>query len=316
MAPTFAWVDNITLKKTENEVATVLTHLTGLLRFKNWLRSPLLRLPTEVIVHILSFIMQNMGRSRVWGSIFGSCHRIHRIMSTATQLWWKADCKWPRAACVAFVRSGGNPQAIMAQLNSDPAPRVVLEYWKEQRLFHGNQLHTLELYRIPSDIAHISWIFERPLLRLHHLTIRFCGPSEDGVDELPLPDSEVALLPVTLQLPMDAPLQTLRLRNATIPWSSNLFTGLRQLFLDFEDCNTPMEISDSELFRILEASPQLEQLALVKIGPRIPLPTEERQSTHERTVQLPSLTLLRLDNSPEVVGHVLAHVVTPAITFL
>ena len=313
MAPTFARMDDVTLK-TENEVATVLIHLRNLLRFKNWLRSPLLRLPTEIIVRILSFVMEDMGHSLVWRSIFVSCHRIHWIMSTVTELWWKADCRWPRAACVAFARSGGNPQVIMADVNSEPSAKVVLECWRERQGFHGHRLHTLELYGAPSDITRFSWIFERPLPRLRHLTIRLCGPPTDEGGEVPLPDWEVALLPVTLQLTMDAQLQTLRLRNAAPPWSSNLFTGLRELFLDFEDCNDPVEISQDELFRILEASSQLEKLSLVQIGPKIW--DDERRSTHERTIQLPSLSFLRLDNSPEVIDHILSRVDIPAITLL
>jgi len=316
MAPTFARVDDVTLKKTESEVATVLIHMKNLLRFKNWLRSPLLRLPTEIIIHILSFVMENMGHSGVWRSIFGSCHHIYWIMSIATELWWEVDCRWPMAACIAFARSGGNPQAITAHLNSNPAPKVVLEYWKEQRAFRGDRLHTLELHGIPSDITHFSWIFERPLPRLRHLAIRFSGPPTDEGGELPLPDAEVALLPVTLQLPMGAPLQTLRLRNAMPPWSSNLFAGLRELYLDFEDCPAPVEISEDELFRFLEASSQLERLSLVEIGPRIPAWNNERESTHEQTVKFPSLAFLRLQNSPEVVGYILAHIDTPVITLL
>jgi len=306
------------LKKVQShyEVATVLIHLMELLHLKNRLRSPLLRLPTETVVRILSFVMEDMGPSRVWRSIFGSCYHIYCIMSTAAGLWWKVDFEWPRAASVAFARSRGSPQAIVAHLESDPAPRVVMEHWREQHIFHGHRLHTLELYGIPSDIAHFSWIFERSLPRLRHLTIRFSGPPSDEGDELPLPNSEAALIPVTVQFPTDSPLQTLRLCNATLPWSSNLFTGLRQLYVDFEDCNAPMEITEDELFGILEASPQLEQLLLVQIGPRILVWNNERQSTHERTAQLPVLTFLRLGNSPEVVGYILAHINTPAITFL
>ena len=132
-----------------------------------------------------------------------------------------------------------------------------------------------------------------------------------------MPESEVALLPITLQLPMETSLQTLRLRNAMLPWSSNIFTGLRELFLDFGDCNAPVEMSEDELFRTLDASSQLERLSLVQVGPRTPVWNNGRQITHERTVQLPSLSFLRLENeSPEVVGYILTHIGTPAITSL
>ena len=76
-------VDDTILQKTGEEVAAVLVHLKKLLRLRNLLRSPLLRLPTETIVRILSFIMADLGSyfySPVWTSIYSTCHRIHRIM--------------------------------------------------------------------------------------------------------------------------------------------------------------------------------------------------------------------------------------------
>ena len=315
MAPTFVRVDDVKLKKTENAVAVVLIHMKKLLRLKNRLGSPLLRLPTEIVVHILSFIMQNMLDPRVWRPIFYTCHHIHRIMSTATGLWWKVDSTQLKAARAVLNRSKGNPQVVIAELNSEPAgQKKVLEYWREQRVFHGHRLHTLKLCGIPSDMSHFSWIFKRPLPRLHHLTIYFSGPSDDEGGEFSLPASEIALLPVTLQLPMDMPLRVLRLRNATLPWSSNLFTGLRELYLDVEDCPVPMEISEDELLRILDASLRLERLSLVQVVPRTPV--GKRQLTRGRTVRLPNLASLWLGNSPEVVGYILAHIDTPAITSL
>jgi len=317
MAPTFVWVDDATLKKTENEVAAVLIHMRNLRRFMNRLRSSLLRLPTEILVHILSFVMQKMWDSRVWPPIFRTCHRIHKIMSTATELWWRVDSARLKAACVTLERSKGNPQMVIADLNSEPAnQKEVLEYWREQWACHGRRLHTLQLYGAPSDVVHFSWIFEQSLPRLRDLTITFSGPPDDEGGEFPLPDSEVALLPVTLQLPMDMPLRVLCLHNATLPWSSNHFTGLCELYLNVKDCPVPVEITGDELLRILEASSQLEKLSLVHIGPRTPVGTNERQLTHERTVPLPSLAYLFLGNSSEVVGYILAHIDIPAITSL
>ena len=317
MAPTFVRAGDATLEKSENEVATVLIHMKKLLRLKNRLRSPLLRLPTEIVVHILSFIMQNVWDRRFWRPVFCTCHRIHKIMSSTTELWWKVDCTRPNTAYVALKRSNGNPQVVSAQLNSEPAGQTdILGYWKGQRVSHGHRLHTLDLYGIPSDFTHFSWIFEQPLPRLRHLTVTLSGPPDDEGGEFSLDAAEVALLPVTLQLPMDMPLRVLCLRNATLPWSSSLFSGLRELYLDVKDCPAPVEISEDELLKILDASSQLERLSLVQIGPRTPVWNNIRQFTRERTVRLPSLVYLWLENSPEVVGYILAHIDTPAITSL
>jgi len=317
MVPTFVRAGEATLNETENEVTVVLIHMTKLLRLKNRLRSPLLRLPTEIVVHILSFIMQNMYERHAWRPVFRTCHRIHRIMSTATELWWEVDSTRPNTACIALKRSEGTPQAVIARLNWEPAGQEeMLEYWRGQRVSHGHRLHTLRLYGFPSDIAHFSWITEQSLPRLRHLTIFFSGAPDDEGGEYSLSESEVALLSVTLQLPMDMPLRVLRLRNATLPWSSNIFTGLRELYLNVKDCPIPVEISEDELLRILGVSSQLECLSLVQVGPRILVGSNVRRFTREKTVQLPSLTSLSLENSPEVVGYILAHIDIPAITSL
>lgn len=77
MIPPFAkTVDDATLKEAEEEVATVFAHLKKLLRVKNRLYFPLLRLPTETIVRILSFIMEDMGSHSVWSPIFSTCCHI------------------------------------------------------------------------------------------------------------------------------------------------------------------------------------------------------------------------------------------------
>lgn len=100
--------------------------------------------------------MESEERSLTWRPIFTTCYHIHGIMRTATESWWKADCTWPRAAHVVFLRSGGNPE-VMAGLNSwDPHALRVLDYWKDTRALNGRRLHTSELYRTPSDVPHFS----------------------------------------------------------------------------------------------------------------------------------------------------------------
>ena len=309
--------EDATLKSTEDEVTAVLIHLTKLLRIKNRLCSPLLQLPIETIIHIISFLMEAIVQYCVWQPIFSTCHHIRRIMRTATELWWKVDCEQTRVAHIAFARSKGNPQAIVADLNpwrdwQNEKARKALDYWRRKQVLHGYRLHTLELSGVPSDMDHFSWIFERPLPRLHCLKIRFFGPLTDDEDEsqLPIPS------PVALQLPMDLPLKTLDLNNATLPWSSSLFAGLRELRMDFRDCETVVEISPDELLGVFDASPQLESVSLIQVRPRIPLRDGEPQYVPTRIAQLPNLAFLKLDNFPEFAGYTLLHMNIPAIDFL
>ena len=305
----------VTLKMAESGVATVLTHMKRLLRIRNRLCSPLLQLPTETILHVLSFIMEAVDQFRVWQPIFDTCHHIRRIMRTATELWWKVDCTRARVAHTTLKRSNGNPQVIIADLQplwDHKFARILLDHWRDKRVFYGHRLHTLELCGDPSDFAHFSWIFKRSLPRLHHLKIHFFGPLSDDWDEplLPIP------APVALQLPMDLPLQTLDLSNATLPWSSNLFAGLRELRMDFRDCEAVVDISADELLGVFDASPQLESLSLVRVRPRIPVMNGEPQYAPTRIAQLPNLAFLKLDNFPEFVGYTLIHMDLPAIDSL
>ena len=312
----FAKTDSATLKKVETEAVSVLIHLKKLLRIKNRLRSPLLQLPTETIIRILSY---NMEYHFEWLPSFGTCHYIHWIMRTATELWWKVDCAWPRIARIVFARSKGNLQAIVARLD----PREynsqyheaweVLDHWRDTQVLHSYRLHTLELRGASSDITHFSWIFERPLPCLRHLKIHFFGPlGDDPEDELELPIPE----PVTPNLPMNLQLRVLDLSNATLPWSSNAFAGLNELHMSFRDCSAVVEISVDELLGILNASPRLESLSLVQVRVKIPITNGEPQFDRTRIVQLPRLTSLKLDNYPEFVGYTLGYMDTPAINSL
>ena len=113
MAPTLVKTGEKSVEKAESEVAVVLVHLKKLLRIKNRLHSPLLRLPTKTIVHILSHITEDVDHSSVWRPILSTCRHICDIMCTTTELWQKANFTLGRLASLAFARSRGNLQATI-----------------------------------------------------------------------------------------------------------------------------------------------------------------------------------------------------------
>jgi len=307
-------VDDAFSRGTGREVVAVLFHMRKLLRVRNRLSSPLLRLPTETIVRILSFLMADLDRcyyGRVWSSIYSTCHRIYRIMCSATELWWKVDCTRNRVAHFTFVRSRGCPRVIISDLRfvNDgwlANTERMLDHWKDELEFRGHRLHTLEFSGSPSSLDHFSWILERSLPRLERLKINVT--SEDA---FPLQN------PVVLELPMDTPLQVLDLYNVTLPWSSQsqLFNGLRELNLDFEDCDPVVTIPEDELFGIFDASPQLERLSLVRVGHEIPV-RNGQSLPPKRILQLPNLVSLKLDNTPTVVKYTLTYMDLPVIASL
>jgi len=308
------------LQETGGSTAAVLVHLRKLLRVRNRLYSPLLRLPTETILRILSLIMAELDSYfyPVWTSIYSTCHRIHKIMCGATELWWKVDCTRDRAAHFAFVRSGGNPRVIVSNFRSTDDRQVarserILDHWRDGRRFGGKLLHTLEFSGTLSNFAHFSWILERSLPRLGRLKINITDSIDEDLEfnfqEFTMPD------PVVLQLPTNIPLQVLELRNATIPWSVHRFTGLRELHLNFRDCDPTVTIPEDELFGFFGASPQLERLSLVQVGHEAPINDGELLPS-KRILQFPNLTFLKLENDPMVVKYTLSYMDLPVITSL
>ena len=310
--------DNELSQKTEREVTAALSHLRKLLRIRNRLRSPLLKLPTETIIRILSLIMAGLDSyfyTGFWWSIYGTCHRIHDIMCSATELWWRVDWAQPRTAHFILARSKGNPRVIVSDLCSVfdeklVATERILDLWRDKRGFRGHRLHDLEFFGSPSSFDHFSWILERPLPRVTRLKLHVTESVEDEI-VFDLPN------PVALELPMGIPLQVLDLRNVTLSWpsQSHLFNGLRELQLNFKDCDPVVVIPENELFGIFEASPQLERLSLVRVGHDVPVRNGEPLRPR-RVIQFPNLVSLTLDNDPVVIKYTLAYMGLPVITSL
>ena len=311
-------IDDELSRKIEREVTTTLAHLRMLLRVRNRLRSPLLQLPTETIIRVLSFVMVNLDSYfpvYAWKSIYGTCHRIHQIMRSATELWWWVNWERLRAAHFVLVRSKGSPRVIISDLRlvfdeTLVAIEKVLDHWREKREFRGHRLHNLEFLGTPSSFSHFSWILERSLPRVRRLKLHVTDSFEDEI-VFALPN------PVAVELPMDMPLQVLDLRNVTLSWlsQSHLYGGLRELHLNFKECDPAVIIPEDELFGILEASPRLEQLSLVEVGHDVPVKNGEPLRPR-RVLQFPNLTSLTLDNDPMVIMYTLAYMSHPVITSL
>ena len=268
-------VDGALLQRNKRGATVAVVHMKKLLRFRNWLCSPLLRLPTETLVRILSFVMVKLDflPNRPWRPIHLICHRIRRIMCSTAELWWRVDCAYARAAHLVFVRSRGDPQVIVSDLRSMDEERLVtiektVDSWRDEHRFRGQRLHTLEFYGSPSNFSHFSWVLERPLPRLRSLRINII----DSIEEHEMLSSWP---PVTLEFPVNVtmPLQVLNLRGVVLSWSSHshLFSRLRELRLSFRDCDGMVMISEDELFDISGASPQLEHLSLLRVGHEVPV---------------------------------------------
>ena len=162
-------VDNAGLEKSDEALALVLSHWRLLLRIRNRLCSPLLRLPTETIVHILTFV--NGGCYPDWQSIFRTCHQIHRTMRKSTEVWQVAKYDLLNEMCAAFklrvVQSKGTPRVLVANFDQWSLYRRGAaginnfhERWRVGQAFRGSELHTLEFAGDPVTFHSFSWILE------------------------------------------------------------------------------------------------------------------------------------------------------------
>ena len=290
---------NAALEETETRVSTqVLVHVKKLLRLKNRYCSPLLRLPVEVIIHILSFVMGKMGYSYAWKPIFKTCHQIWRIMCETSSLWWRVDASLRRNAQVILMRSNGAPREVVARLlpwdEWDNVGRVdVLRYWRDRWVLQGHRLRKLDFLALPYVLPIFTWIFKQSLPRLRHLRLHVVSGLSDPLEG-----------PVAIRLPTNTSLRTLDLCNVTLPWSSSIFTGLLELHLDFR--SVFVSITGEELFRILGASPQLERLSLVQLEVRRPISTANSKQFALPIIRLPALNFLKVYNDPQTVGYILA----------
>lgn len=307
------------LQQSTQEFMAVLVHTKKLLRVRNQLCSPFLRLHTEIVVHILSFVMAELDyppQSSIWKPIYCTCHHIHNIMHDTTALWWNVDCLHHREANFIFTRSEGGPRVLHSDLRSASEQLCfeiedLLDIWRHKPGFRGHRLRDLDFYGPSSTFFHFSWIFEQPLPRLESLKINLVDSFEDS-------EVEVLPNPVPLELSVGMSLRVLDLRNVTLSWSSQsrFFGSLQELHLNFEDCERIVTIPEDELFGIFDASPQLKHLSLIKVGHEVPVDRNGTPLPPNRIIRFPNLTSLILDNDPMVVKYTLTYMELPAIDSL
>ena len=102
-------------------------------------------------------------------SIFITCYRIHRIMSDATALWWKAEVSLGRAAKFASMKSNSNPRAVVARFAPWDEWRTthketVLVRWRDNWVLQGCRIYTLSFYGPPSYLPRFPRIPDIPPL--------------------------------------------------------------------------------------------------------------------------------------------------------
>ena len=297
-------------------------------RHRNLLSSPLLRLPTEIIIKIFESTIDqahNPGDDGDYGDssnagnghncddgspipgdnltkpliLTAICHKLRGIGITTPYLWSTVDLGDPFLAGLFLERCGYDPHTLIISTpgwrsaysaEDPPAPWAQLE----GRVF--NNLHSLVFEGVPSDFNRVVPILQRAV----------------NVSSLDLRNTTYPGLSLPWHPSVPPPrLSVLHLRGFWVSWISSLFRNLTQLTFD---CGTVGPFSGGgtavETFlTVLGNCPDLERLELRGAGPD---QSASRRDNNDEVVQLRSLQGLSLEFANVfAVGCILSHIGYP-----
>jgi len=304
------------LDAVETSIACTLQRLCHLRQRRNFLASPLLHLPTELILKIFVHAIALDGDGAFPPDngptllvLIATCHQLREIGTASPQLWSTVDLTIPSLAELFLERCNYDPRTLIKSrsvserrsmyLVSGPGREAVWERLEGRTL---NNLHSVVFEGLPHEFTRrIASVLQRApnvsCLDLHNIWAR---PNV----ELPWPPGD----------PMPN-LSTLRLRNFLISWASPFLRNLRQLTLEAVPPPLPSEHTSIETFlAVLADSPNLEVLHLAHTGPDLP---SGHQDNCDAVVQLRGLRRIFLEfRDPPRVGYILSHIEYPESAYL
>jgi hypothetical protein len=301
-----------------------LQHLRRLRRHRNFLASPLLRLPTELIIEIFEHATEsNDDADDDSGSndddsspassescsallvLIAICSKLREIGLTTPRLWGTVDLAVPSLARLFLERCNNDPHLLKVCPSSgegqsissvgDPGRDVWLQL--EGRAF--NNLHTLFFKGEPSEFKdRIVPILQRPT------NIEVLDLQNLALSGLELPWHPSAPIPR---------LSDLRLRGFSISWTSPLFRNLTRLTVDHGPAGPSSEPPSIEAFlTALARCPDLELLKLDTTGLD---PLSGHRDDCDMVVQLRRLREITLQsNDASTIGCVLSYIRYPEST--
>jgi hypothetical protein len=299
-------------------IESTLQRLYHLRRHRNFLASPLLHLPTELILKIFVHAIK-LDDHDSWPSDDGGpmqlvltaiCHQLREIGITSLQLWNAVDLVIPPIAELFLERCKYDPLTLVMTLSvaeRSSMYRVIVPgqeaLWEQLEGRTFNNLRSIVFEATPSVITHrILGVLRR-------------APNISSIDlcnrtlSLTL-TTELKWLPGDPILPN---LSALRLHNILIDWTSPLLRNLHRLTLGFKPPSLPFHYPSIEVFlAALANSPNLEVLNLAHAGPDL---LSGHQDNCDAVVQLRSLRYIRLqfyDSSR--IGCILSHIGYPRST--
>ena len=291
----------------EINLESTLQRLYHLRRRRNFLASPLLRLPTELILRIFEHAVElgdedddspsSMQACRTLLVIVGICYELRKIGMTTHYLWSIIDLTTPSLAELFLERCNYDPRILIKSLPLHEGRETL---WTQLQARTFNSLRSLVFKGGPSEFTDGS--IPIPILQwatnLSSLDIHFVGAYEPQ-------------LPWYLDTPIPS-LSVLRLRGFSIRWTSPLLRNLSRLTLDAGPAHNPVQLEHTPIETFLTAlasCPDLELLELRNAGPK---KLNGHRDNCDMVVQLHKLRRLSLHfQCPSAVGYILSHIGYP-----
>ena len=286
-------------------------------RRANVLTSPLLRLPTELILWIF---LQTIGISSDDGRpvslvLTAICHRLREIGINSPQLWGTVDLTTPFIADLFLERCKRDPHTLKkAPPTFDGVSMYPVEYlarmnvvWEKLEGCTFNALRSVAFEGIERELTRRVVGILRRAPNVSNLDLRICRYCHIQDPLQPPLRIQELLWPIGDPI---SNLSALRLRNLSISWTSPLLRNLSKLVLEFVPPNFPSEHTPVNVFLTALANcPNLEILDLAHTGPELLVGHQDDCDTVVQLRRLRELSLEFLDHSR--VGYILSHVWYP-----
>jgi hypothetical protein len=261
------------------------------------LRSPVSRLPPELLIKIFEYLVTRSSPA----ILLRICHRWTDIASSSPSLWTRIDLSTPPAPLIQ--RCVNRPIEVIL-------PPSLVPTWKQLRaardvlLICNDRIRKLALDLPERDLQALEPVLSSvfPILVDVSISVRQCDYGACQPEDVP-EWKLVETLPSSIRY--------LRLLFVKTPWIPGRFQNLVEFFLHEQLCsdfNPPMEV----FLEILDSSPQLAILSVANSGPRLPTNTTALPPPI-RVVHLPNLQRLYLEQNVACrVGWMLLHLKIPA----
>jgi len=288
-------------------------------RRRNLLASPLLRLPTELVLEVFAHVIElydngynfdddyRRPHDRTLFVLTAICHQLREVGITSPRLWSSVDFTTIPIAELFLERCNYDPHIFLIKESGPRQPRAAHDprrgaVWEKLEGRTFNNLRSLVFEGTEREFA----------LRVISLLQR--APNASNLDFTNISFRPSLELPQLISDPIPN-LSTLRLHNFLINWASPLLRNLTRLTLGSERPRIPPERVSIEMFLTALANcPNLEILNLTHTRPE---PFDSHQTKCDVVVQLRRLRELSLKfYDPSTVGCILLHIRYPESTKL